>query len=163
MDAPLAPEIAKLRELLEKATPLIDVQEARANAPCSEWGKRVIGFKIDIAKWQDRVGKNEPCLSYPLEAVSALADITRALPSLLAALEAQAAREAEETGWLIEHEDEPKWLTLDPAEAGFDGSWTKDSLEALRFCRRQDAESYVTFHFGGEGPIRITEHKWSGK
>lgn len=68
-----------------------------------------------------------------------------------------------ETGWLIEHEDEPKWLTLRPGEAVTDVCWTKESLEALRFCRRSDAEDYVSAHFGGEGPIRITEHQWVGR
>lgn len=67
---------------------------------------------------------------------------------------------ASETGWLIEHEDEPKWMTLRPWEAVYEVCWTKDSLEACRFCRRSDAEDYVSAHFGGEGPIRITEHRW---
>lgn len=70
------------------------------------------------------------------------------------------ARIIAETGWLIEHEDEPKWMTLRPWEAVYEVCWTKDSLEACRFCRRSDAEDYVSAHFGGEGPIRITEHRW---
>ena len=68
----------------------------------------------------------------------------------------------EESGWLIEHEDEAKWLTLRPGEAMCEVCWTKDSLEALRFSRRSDAEDYVSAHFGGEGPLLITEHKWMG-
>jgi len=63
-------------------------------------------------------------------------------------------------GWLIEHEDEPKWITLRPAEVLWEVCWTKDSLEALRFARRSDAEDYVAAHFDGEGPMRITEHAW---
>jgi hypothetical protein len=51
-------------------------------------------------------------------------------------------------------------LTLRPGEACFDVCWTKASLEALRFARRTDAEDYVSTYFGGDGPIRITEHRW---
>lgn len=47
---------------------------------------------------------------------------------------------ATEYGWLIEHEAEPKWLTLKPAEAAYQACWTKDSIEALRFARRDDAD-----------------------
>lgn len=65
-----------------------------------------------------------------------------------------------ETGWLIEHADEPKWLILSTAEALCGVDWTKDSIAAVRFARREDAEAYVWTHFGGEGPIRITEHRW---
>ena len=72
------------------------------------------------------------------------------------------ANPIEEHGWLIEHEDEPKWLTLRPAEASWSACWTKESSDAVRFCRRSDAEDYVSAHFGGEGPIRITDHIWTG-
>jgi hypothetical protein len=72
----------------------------------------------------------------------------------------RAEERAEETGWLIENADEPKWLTLRPGEACFEVCWTKASLEALRFVRRTDAEDYVSTYFGGDGPIRITEHRW---
>ena len=72
----------------------------------------------------------------------------------------RADERAEETGWLIEHADDPKWLTLRPGEACFEVCWTKASLEALRFARRTDAEDYVSTYFGGDGPIRITEHRW---
>ena len=72
----------------------------------------------------------------------------------------QAASAVEpETGWLIEHEDEPMWLTLRPGEAAYEVCWTKDSLEALRFARRCDADDYAST-FLEEGPIRITEHRW---
>lgn len=62
-------------------------------------------------------------------------------------------------GWLIEHEDEPKWLTLRPGESAYQVCWTKDSLDALRFSRRSDADDYAS-SFMDEGPIRITEHQW---
>lgn len=66
---------------------------------------------------------------------------------------------AVETGWLIEHEDEPKWLTLKPGEAAYEVCWTKESTEALRFARRVDADDYAST-FMDEGPVRITEHAW---
>lgn len=65
----------------------------------------------------------------------------------------------EEIGWLIEHEDEPKWLTLRPGEAAYEVCWTTDSLEALRFGRRKDADDYAST-FLEDGPVRITEHMW---
>jgi hypothetical protein len=66
-----------------------------------------------------------------------------------------------ETGWLIEDDKEPQWLTLKPAEALWSMVFTKDSNDAIRFCRRQDAEDYVSCHLD-DAPVRITEHQWSG-
>lgn len=66
-----------------------------------------------------------------------------------------------ETGWLIEDDSEPQWLTLKPAEAMWSVVFTKDSNEAIRFCRRQDAEDYVARHLD-DAPVRLTEHQWSG-
>ena len=68
---------------------------------------------------------------------------------------------AEQTGWLIEHESEPKWLTLKPGEAAYQVCWTTNSYDALRFARRVDADDYAST-FLEEGPIRITEHIWEG-
>ena len=64
-----------------------------------------------------------------------------------------------EAGWLIEHEAEPKWLTLKPGEAAYEVCWTKESNDALRFARRVDADDYAST-FLEEGPVRITEHRW---
>lgn len=59
----------------------------------------------------------------------------------------------EETGWLIElpgTQGMPVWWTA--------AGWTKDSLQAVRFCRREDAERTAR---GLSHPcIAITEHVW---
>jgi hypothetical protein len=58
-----------------------------------------------------------------------------------------------ETGWLIERPG-PEWATC------WSGSfeWTKDSLKAIRFCRREDANQVAElFEFED---VRITEHQW---
>lgn len=66
--------------------------------------------------------------------------------------------EVEEHGWLIEIAG-PKWFL-----AGKGWNWTKDASAALRFARRQDAESFGRWsHLDiatGE-PLSFTEHKWS--
>ena len=62
-----------------------------------------------------------------------------------------------ETGWLVEifGVGQPKWLTVDGS--GF--SWTIDSIQALRFSRKMDAEMVAgVFHI--LKPI-VTEHQWS--
>jgi hypothetical protein len=64
-----------------------------------------------------------------------------------------------ETGWLIEADDEPKWLTLKPAEALWSMVFTTNSNEALRFARRVDAEDYIACHLD-DAPVVITEHQW---
>lgn len=89
-----------------------------------------------------------------------MATARQILASLQVPSPAPAAGVVGETGWLIEHGDEPKWLTLRPAEALWEPCWTKESLEAVRFARRSDAEDYVSAHFDGEGPLRIIEHAW---
>lgn len=82
--------------------------------------------------------------------------------SLLAELDWQhkERRAVIETGWLIEHPTDPKWLTLKPAEALWSVVWTANSLEALRFPRRRDAEDYYACHLD-DMPGRITEHRWA--
>ena len=92
--------------------------------------------------------------------IDEIAELTKLAQAVLASpVIARIEREAEETGWLIEHEDEPKWITLRPGEAAYSVCWTKASLEALRFARRTDADDYAST-FLEDGPIRITEHRW---
>lgn len=61
-----------------------------------------------------------------------------------------------ESGWLIENRDRhsPRWLTV----AGGIFGWTPDSLKAIRFRRRSDAEQ-VAEVIGDEADL-ITEHAW---
>jgi hypothetical protein len=60
-----------------------------------------------------------------------------------------------ETGWLIEKivDDRPHWLTC-----AWSFGWTDDSLNAIRFCRREDAEQIASMMENDD--IRITEHQW---
>ena len=60
-----------------------------------------------------------------------------------------------EYGWLVEmtgKNGEPHWLDLS------DSDFTKDSLKATRFCRKQDAEVMIR-HLGLSG-LFATEHQW---
>lgn len=62
----------------------------------------------------------------------------------------------QEVGWLIERrKPTPEWLFV-PEWAGFD--WTNDSLKALRFSRREDAEQILKM-MESEDAI-ATEHGW---
>jgi hypothetical protein len=65
-----------------------------------------------------------------------------------------------ETGWLCEwnHRTGPEWWSLQATE-GEGGYFTKDSLKALRFARKQDAEAYI--EEAGWTEIVATEHEWS--
>ena len=70
-----------------------------------------------------------------------------------------------ETGWLIEttHIDGTPWWLMPcsfsvPDEEG--DVWTKDSLKAVRFARKEDAEN-VILEVGWTSPPAIaTEHQW---
>ena len=61
-------------------------------------------------------------------------------------------------GWLIEVENGlmPLWLKLNVSGI----TWTSDSSEALRFARKQDAETFRTFARLGTLYV-VTEHTWS--
>jgi hypothetical protein len=63
-------------------------------------------------------------------------------------------RGSDETGWLIENA-ERLYLTTDAT--GF-FAWTKDNLDAIRFCRRQDAEKVAS---GNDDAWHVVEHMWS--
>lgn len=61
-----------------------------------------------------------------------------------------------ETGWLIENKDKqsPRWLAV----IGGVFDWTTDSIAAVRFSRRSDAEQ-VAEVIGDDADL-ITQHAW---
>lgn len=58
--------------------------------------------------------------------------------------------ENEETGWLIESDTNPIWWTGD--------GWSVDSLNAVRFCREEDAWKVISAL--GIGCAKATSHMW---
>jgi hypothetical protein len=71
-------------------------------------------------------------------------------------VEVGAVAESFETGWLIERRNpSPEWLYV-PDWFGF--KWTSDSFQAIRFCRREDAEQIARMLENED--IHITEHQW---
>ena len=64
---------------------------------------------------------------------------------------------AEERGWLIERQDKQPVEWLCAWSGGFD--WTTDSLKAIRFCRREDANQIAEIFDGLD--VHILEHIWS--
>ncbi len=63
-----------------------------------------------------------------------------------------------ETGWLVEMiiDHEPWWWAIGlPNEE----NWTKDSNRALRFGRKEDAQSFIDDM--GWTEVLATEHEWS--
>ncbi len=60
-----------------------------------------------------------------------------------------------ESGWLLEQRKDGKilWLML---ELGM-WDWTEDSLKALRFARKQDADAMSDIISDAE---YVTEHQW---
>lgn len=77
--------------------------------------------------------------------------------ALIEELEGKANRQ-DETGWLIEHPTEPVWWSGFPISTAPE-FWTSDSSKAVRFPRREDAETLAHFDFDGE--CRVTEHIWA--
>lgn len=67
---------------------------------------------------------------------------------------------ARETGWLLEwlHGTGPEWWTLANSQ-GQGGYFAKDSIKALRFARKEDAQAYIDDV--GWTEIVPTEHEWS--
>lgn len=64
-----------------------------------------------------------------------------------------------ETAWLIETEIEgrPHWWNGHAFKAD---EWAPDSLCAIRFARKQDAESVLTKCCVSPAPMLATEHQW---
>lgn len=70
-------------------------------------------------------------------------------------------REEEETGWLIEHPNDPRYQR----ESWYAGKigFTIDSLQAVRYARREDACREVDrFPLSLVKNLRVTEHAWCG-
>jgi len=71
-----------------------------------------------------------------------------------------------ETAWLIEmpmatFEGPPCWWTGDYRSGSLTKQWSEDSLDAVRFFRKEDAEKVI------RGTLRLkeaiaTEHQWIG-
>lgn len=60
-----------------------------------------------------------------------------------------------EIGWVIEREDSEPSRPM--YYAGIE--WSYDSLKAIRFARKEDAEAMCRYMFPGE-PHRIADHMW---
>lgn len=76
--------------------------------------------------------------------------------------------ETTETGWLIERLSPPEWYAGGPCtrwqwrhEIDAPDLWTTDASKALRFARKQDAETLI--HFEGYIGAIATEHQWCNK
>jgi len=74
-----------------------------------------------------------------------------------------------ETAWLIEMPmttfgGPPCWWTGNYKTGALTDQWSNDSLMAVRFSRKEDAEAVIrgTLRLEGKGPI-ATEHQWSGE
>jgi hypothetical protein len=77
------------------------------------------------------------------------------LEATLAAAPQAAAPPVSESAWLVERRASAiEWLCA--WSGGFE--WTTDSLKAIRFCRREDANQIGEI-FDDED-IHITEHTW---
>ena len=67
-----------------------------------------------------------------------------------------------ETGWLIEHQDTSKGVRYMTLRYDVPGFWTEDSLKALRFARKQDADDFLEYFAPIEGEMdKAVEHQWS--
>ena len=65
--------------------------------------------------------------------------------------------DADASGWLIEKDDPPVYCVLSD---DYDEHWTSNTIKALRFARREDAQAYSD-HIGWTSPpIRVAEHMW---
>ena len=86
-------------------------------------------------------------------------DVTLVLSRIEAALTQGESRQTEETGWLIETDD--NGLRYRTATR-----WTADASDGLRFARREDAEAFLaafeTDHFRtvATPARRVAEHRW---
>lgn len=69
-----------------------------------------------------------------------------------------------ESGWLIEdggtEPARPAYLCIPPDRTAVGSAeWTFDSVRALRFARRCDAEAMASTN--PEQPVRVTYHEWA--
>lgn len=76
------------------------------------------------------------------------------------AADSPAATVSRDTGWLIEipRRAGPEWFAVNLDDEYEDSDWTKDSLKALRFCRKEDADAYIEAL--GWTEARAVEHEW---
>lgn len=72
----------------------------------------------------------------------------------------------DEYGWLIEYtgiHGAPLWWTGDHIEHGANKEWSGDSLQAVRFARKVDAEMVMVGVLGLKLPspnVKAIEHNW---
>ena len=64
-----------------------------------------------------------------------------------------------ETGWLIQHPTDPKWITVDATGAIDPMTFTPEVALALRFAQQAGAAAHVAAHCQSE-PVEIVEHRW---
>lgn len=64
-----------------------------------------------------------------------------------------------DVAWLVERESRPRWWTGRINGTGY-REWTDESLEAIRFARREDAEAMIR-HLSIEYGSKATHHAWT--
>ena len=82
--------------------------------------------------------------------------LLRRWDTLITEAEKASSQESPETGWLIAKtiDGRPHWLTC-----AWSYDWTSDADNAIRFCRRIDAEQIGSV-FETDDDVRIEEHQW---
>lgn len=77
----------------------------------------------------------------------------------IAATEAAPVASEPEYGWLVEiayTDGTPHWWS----GRGGDDCWTKNSLDAIRYARKEDAEKVIEYFGWTSPPVIATEHQW---
>lgn len=68
----------------------------------------------------------------------------------------------DESGWVIEDAASPAHTPLYwTGRAGGVTGWTGNHIEAIRFARKVDAESFVSWVGWIPASVRIAEHAWT--
>lgn len=127
------------------APPLPDMEKA-----VEAIAEAINDARYDTPMWRDRA---HPSLAEESQEAREYA-FRLARAALLAAAPFLRGAEVEETGWLIEMGDPPEYWSLLDAE----NQWVRDSLKALRFARKADADAYIA-DIGWTEP-RAVEHMW---
>lgn len=128
-----------------------------------------INHPAGFLKWWNRLKVSNGFQLLTIEDREIIAKITQEKFGMIGSVNALAgaAIPKEESGWLVETEADghPCWLAVSGKLGLF---WVKDSLEAIRFTRKEDAEAMALLQqsvlyssFGCE--IVATEHIWTDR
>jgi len=137
---------------------MTEITRAQVDAGKLDWERDLVTVEMNLRQLRNVAGftLTDGELEVLIQRVVRVSAYTAQLGARVGVLEAQAK---DEIAWLVEIKNPiaPTWLARTLTDEGL-LEWTTDHQKAIRFCRKEDAEAYISE--AGWLDAFASEHMW---